>query len=54
LKGARCNSAAVTVLPPRGPRFFIVHAHGGEIEAWRREGGGARFIFTLPTNGESA
>ncbi|HEX4563016.1 MAG TPA: DUF4118 domain-containing protein, partial [Solirubrobacteraceae bacterium] len=32
----------------------IVHAHGGEIEARRREGGGARFTFTLPTNGESA
>ena len=27
----------------------IVHAHGGEIEAQRREGGGARFVFTLPT-----
>ena len=26
----------------------IVHAHGGEIEAQRREGGGARFDFTLP------
>jgi two-component system, OmpR family, sensor histidine kinase KdpD len=26
----------------------IVHAHGGEIEAHRREGGGARFTFTLP------
>ncbi len=31
----------------------IVRAHGGEIEAHRREGGGARFEFTLPT-GESA
>jgi len=27
----------------------IVHAHGGEIEAQRREQGGARFMFTLPT-----
>ena len=27
----------------------IVRAHGGEIEAQRREGGGARFVFTLPT-----
>ena len=26
----------------------IIHAHGGEIEAQRREGGGARFDFTLP------
>ncbi len=26
----------------------IVRAHGGEIEAHRREGGGARFSFTLP------
>ena len=26
----------------------IVRAHGGEIEAHRREGGGARFTFTLP------
>lgn len=26
----------------------IVHAHGGEIEAQRRTGGGARFEFTLP------
>jgi two-component system, OmpR family, sensor histidine kinase KdpD len=26
----------------------IVRAHGGEIEAQRREGGGARFAFTLP------
>jgi two-component system sensor histidine kinase KdpD len=26
----------------------IVRAHGGEIEAQRREGGGARFVFTLP------
>ena len=26
----------------------IVRAHGGQIEAQRREGGGARFIFTLP------
>ncbi|HVW69373.1 MAG TPA: sensor histidine kinase KdpD [Steroidobacteraceae bacterium] len=26
----------------------IVHAHGGEIEAQRREGGGARFELTLP------
>jgi two-component system, OmpR family, sensor histidine kinase KdpD len=26
----------------------IVHAHGGDIEAQRREGGGARFVFTLP------
>jgi two-component system sensor histidine kinase KdpD len=27
----------------------IIQAHGGEIEAARREGGGARFEFTLPT-----
>jgi two-component system sensor histidine kinase KdpD len=27
----------------------IVRAHGGEIEAQRRAGGGARFEFTLPT-----
>jgi two-component system sensor histidine kinase KdpD len=27
----------------------IVRAHGGDIEARRREGGGARFDFTLPT-----
>jgi two-component system, OmpR family, sensor histidine kinase KdpD len=27
----------------------IVQAHGGSIDAERREGGGARFIFTLPT-----
>jgi len=26
----------------------IVRAHGGEIEAQRREGGGARLVFTLP------
>jgi len=26
----------------------IVRAHGGQIEAQRREGGGARFTFTLP------
>jgi two-component system, OmpR family, sensor histidine kinase KdpD len=26
----------------------IVRAHGGEIEAQRRAGGGARFVFTLP------
>ena len=26
----------------------IVRAHGGQIEAQRREGGGARFAFTLP------
>ena len=26
----------------------IVRAHGGEIEAQRRDGGGARFVFTLP------
>jgi two-component system, OmpR family, sensor histidine kinase KdpD len=26
----------------------IIRAHGGEIEAQRREGGGARFVFTLP------
>jgi two-component system sensor histidine kinase KdpD len=26
----------------------IVRAHGGHIEAQRREGGGARFVFTLP------
>jgi two-component system sensor histidine kinase KdpD len=27
----------------------ILRAHGGQIEAQRREGGGARFAFTLPT-----
>jgi two-component system, OmpR family, sensor histidine kinase KdpD len=27
----------------------IVRAHGGEIRAQRRDGGGARFTFTLPT-----
>ena len=27
----------------------IVRSHGGEIEAQRREGGGARFVFTLPS-----
>jgi len=27
----------------------ILRAHGGQIEARRREGGGARFAFTLPT-----
>jgi two-component system sensor histidine kinase KdpD len=26
----------------------IVRAHGGEIEAQRRESGGARFVLTLP------
>jgi two-component system sensor histidine kinase KdpD len=28
----------------------IVHAHGGEIRAGERAGGGARFEFTLPTS----
>jgi two-component system sensor histidine kinase KdpD len=28
----------------------IVRAHGGEIEAQRRDGGGARFVFTLPAS----
>jgi two-component system sensor histidine kinase KdpD len=28
----------------------IVRAHGGEIEAQRRSGGGARFEVTLPAN----
>ena len=28
----------------------IIRAHGGEIEAHRREGGGARFEFTLPAD----
>jgi two-component system, OmpR family, sensor histidine kinase KdpD len=32
----------------------IVHAHGGQIEAQRREGGGARFMFTLPVTEGSA
>ena len=32
----------------------IVRAHGGLIEAQRREGGGARFIFTLPATDEGA
>jgi two-component system, OmpR family, sensor histidine kinase KdpD len=31
----------------------IVRAHGGEIEAQRRDNGGARFVFTLPAT-ESA
>jgi len=31
----------------------IVRAHGGEIEAQRREGGGARFVFTLPSTDET-
>jgi len=26
----------------------VVRAHGGEIEAQRRPGGGARLTFTLP------
>jgi two-component system sensor histidine kinase KdpD len=30
----------------------IVRAHGGEIEARRREGGGACFVFTLPATEE--
>ena len=30
----------------------IVRAHGGEIEAGTRPGGGARFEFTLPTTAE--
>jgi two-component system, OmpR family, sensor histidine kinase KdpD len=32
----------------------IVRAHGGEIEAQRREGGGARFSFTLPATESTA
>jgi two-component system sensor histidine kinase KdpD len=28
----------------------IVRAHAGEIEAQRRDGGGARFVFTLPAS----
>jgi len=32
----------------------IVRAHGGEIEAQRREAGGARFTFTLPATEGSA
>jgi two-component system, OmpR family, sensor histidine kinase KdpD len=32
----------------------IVRAHGGEIEAQRREGGGARFAFTLPASRSGA
>jgi len=27
---------------------FIVNAHGGQIRAERRDGGGARFVFSLP------
>ena len=30
----------------------ILEAHGGSIRAENREGGGARFTFTLPTGGE--
>jgi two-component system sensor histidine kinase KdpD len=32
----------------------IVRAHGGEIEAHRRESGGARFSFTLPATEDAA
>jgi two-component system, OmpR family, sensor histidine kinase KdpD len=32
----------------------IIHAHGGAIGARNRQGGGARFEFTLPTNGPDA
>jgi two-component system, OmpR family, sensor histidine kinase KdpD len=32
----------------------IIRAHGGEIEAHRRDGGGARFEFTLPTEEPAA
>jgi two-component system sensor histidine kinase KdpD len=27
----------------------VVHAHGGRISAGNRDGGGARFVITLPT-----
>jgi len=30
----------------------IVEAHGGSIRAENREGGGARFSFTIPVTGE--
>jgi two-component system, OmpR family, sensor histidine kinase KdpD len=32
----------------------IVNAHGGHISAAQRPGGGARFVFTLPTAGSAA
>jgi two-component system sensor histidine kinase KdpD len=32
----------------------IVRAHGGEIEAQRRDSGGARFVFTLPATESAA
>jgi two-component system sensor histidine kinase KdpD len=32
----------------------ILRAHGTDIEAERRPGGGARFEFTLPATGEGA
>jgi two-component system sensor histidine kinase KdpD len=32
----------------------IVRAHGGDIEARRRDGGGARFEFTLPVKEAAA
>jgi len=30
----------------------IAAAHGGSIRVERREGGGARFVFSLPLDGE--
>jgi two-component system sensor histidine kinase KdpD len=32
----------------------IVNAHGGQIVAAQRPGGGARFLFTLPTTGPTS
>ena len=31
----------------------IVELHGGRIEAWEREGGGATFMFALPRSADA-